>query len=331
MNKLLLVLICGLLAIFRVSSAETGKSFLDRFDMDFYGWSLLSSTDSIKAAQWGNTTFGVEAWANGRESLNVLSVTAEGRLAYGKDAEDFWTQRFVQQDWRFSRDLGISLSFGQRLNLAKENFARAYKNVLPRQMDVELPFTEHLSGGAVSAYWDRQDENRIPLGFKMSWSFGKPRPMPEELSDTLFSAFPVPQWELGAAYHIAGYVGKTRLDLGWEKEVGHNVSLYSSPHKSLNLGLSWTYSFHPNYEAAPDNLYGAKLNWNFWRSQSKKHSFSIASGLDFGDQDEAIQAFVGYKQRLSMNGQAELKVGYDSLYEEPVVALSYYWLPRPDW
>jgi hypothetical protein len=74
-----------------------------------------------------------------------------------------WTQRFVQQDWRFSRDWGISLSFGQRQNLAKENFARAYKNVCRARWTWKLPFTEHLSGGAVSAYWDRQDENKIPL------------------------------------------------------------------------------------------------------------------------------------------------------------------------
>ncbi len=341
MKNAVLGLIFGLLAMVQFASANmdmtddeldlptVGTAQVDRFQLDVYGASQLFSAfedDSMTNSQFSYATFGVEAWLNGRQSLNVLSVKGEGQVAHGESLGEFPAEYFAQHDWRRASGLGISLRVGQQRSLVKENFARPYESVLPRAMDVELPFTENLKGGAVSAYWEQQDRLKTPAGFQMSWGFGKPVFGPQN-SDTLFAAFPAPQWSWGAGYHITGYFSIIKLDLGWEKEVGHNASLYSSPHESLNLGLSWTYNFHPDYEVAPDNLYAAKLNWRFWRSQSKKHSFSIASGLDFGDQAEALQALLGYQWKPPMNALVKLQVGYDSRYEQPVAALRYYWRP----
>lgn len=332
-------LILGLLVMFQVASANmddeletlstVGTSQLDRFQLDVYGAAQLFSSleeDSLTNSDFSYATFGVEAWLNGRESLNVLSVKGEGQVAYGESLGEFPAEYFAQHDWRRASGLGASLRVGQQRGLVKKNFARPYESALPRPMDVELPFTENLKGVAVSAYWDQQDTLKTPAGFQMSWSFGRPV-LNSQNSDTLFTAFPAPRWIWGAGYHIVGYFGPARLDLGWEKEVGHNVSLYTSPHESLNLGMSWTYSFHPDYEVAPDNLYAAKLNWRFWQSQSEKHNFLLSSGLDFGDQAEALQALLGYHWKLPMNAHVKVQAGYDSRYEQPVVALRYYWRP----
>ncbi|MBP9801971.1 hypothetical protein KBC40_00075 [Patescibacteria group bacterium] len=329
MKNAMLGLIFGLLAMLQFASAaeKVGTSFLNRSDLEVWGTSQLVTTfegDSLARNKWSYAIFGAELWINGRQSLDVFSIKAEGQLAYGIKAENLLTEAFAQQDWRQASGLGASFRAGQYQHLSRANFALPHEAALPRRMDVEVPFTENLSGGAFSAYWDQQDTLKIPAGFKMSWGFGKSRPMPQQSWDTLLVAFPEPRWSWGAAYHITGYFGATELHLGWEKEVGHNASLYIAPHVNVDLGLSWTYSFHPHSEIAPDNLYAAKLSWRFWQSQTEKHSFSVVSGLDFGDQTEALQALLGYQWKLPIEGFVKLQAGYDGRYEQPVVALRYY-------
>ncbi len=344
MKHAALGIIFGLLAMFQVVSAtyvqptdtvtslsyqdeEQGtEAAVDRFQLDFYGSAGAAATfqDSLEA-QWPYSVFGGEAWVNGRESLNVFAVKAEGQLAYGEQSEAVLSEAFAQHDWRNASGLGASLLVGQRRNLAKEWSARPHEAVLPRPMDVELPFTENLSGGACSVYWDNQD---WPLGFSVAGAFGVRRTMPHQTSDTLLSAFPEPQGKWTGAYHISGYVEKLTLDLSWEKQVGHNVSLYAYIHPRFSFCGSWTYSFHPNSQLAPDNLYALKGNWDVWVLE--KHSFSLVAGLDFGEQKEALQAFVGYGYDLPMNGLVEVKVGYDGRYGqhgELVGFLGYFWRP----
>lgn len=345
MKNAVLGIICGLLAIFQLASAnfvqqsvdpyflsyqEEDKVYtesqVDRFQLDFYGSAGAAATlqDSLEV-QWPYSVFGGEAWVNGRKSLNVFSVKAEGQLAYGEQSEAVLSEAFAQHDWRNASGWGASLLVGQSRSLAKEWSARPHESVLPRPMDVELPFTENLSGGTCSVYWDNQD---WPLGFSVAGAFGARRTMPHQTSDTLLSAFPEPHGKWTGAYHISGYLEKLSLHLSWEKQVGHNVSLYTYIHPRLSFCGSWTYSFHPNSQLAPDNLYALKGNWDILVSE--KHNFSLAGGLDFGEQKEALQGFVGYGYSLPMNGLIEVKIGYDGRYGQhgqPVAVLCYYWQP----
>lgn len=348
MKNAMLGIICGFLAMVQTVSANYvqqsplstfsdyqeeevyAESGVDRFQLDFYGSAGAAATfqDSLEA-QWPYSVFGGQAWVNGRESLNVFSVKAEGQLAYGEQSEAVLSEAFAQHDWRSVNGLGASLLVGQRRNLAKEWAARSYEAALPRPMDAELPFTENLSGGAFSVYWDKQD---FPVGVSVAGAFGVRRTMPHQSSDTLMSAFPEPQGKWTGAYHISGYADKLALHLSWEKQVGHNVSLYTYLNPRLSFCGSWTYSFHPNSQLAPDNLYALKGNWDIWVAD--KHSLFLAGGLDFGEQSEALQAFVGYGYSLPMNGWIEVQLGVDTRYRkegkngEFVGALCYRWRPE---
>lgn len=346
MKSTMLGIIFGLLAIIQLASAsyvqpdsnflpytyqeqEEDRGFteseIDRFQLDFYGSAGVAAIfdSTLAEAQWPYSVFGGEAWVNGRESLNVFSVKAEGQVAYGEENEVVLTEAFAQHDWRHANGLGASLLVGQHRSLAKGWAPRAYEAALPRPMDTELPFTEGLSGGAVSVYWDKQTDS--PIGVSVAGAFGARRSLPHQTSDTLLSAFPEPQGRWTGAYHISGYTEKLALHLSWEKQVGHNVSLYAHINPRLSFCGSWTYSFHPNNQLAPDNLYGVKGSWDVWVSE--KHGISLASGLDFGEQKEAAQVFVGYNYSLPMNGLVEFQAGYDGRYGEPVFVLRYCWFP----
>lgn len=342
MKHSLIGLIIGLLAMTQVVVAtsiqpdpflsyqeewKTTTAMVDRFQLDFYGSAGLSTSfeDSLEA-QWPYSVFGGQAWVNAKHSLNVFSVKAEGQVAYGEQNEAVLTEAYAQHDWRRSSGLGASLLVGQA-RLAKEAFPRPREAALPRPMDIELPFTENLSGAATGVYWDQLDTTKTALGFLVAGAFGTRRPMTHQTSDTLLNAFPAPEWRWSGVYHIVGYLGPAALHLAWEKGKAHNASLYVQPHPRLSFGAGWTYSLHPRSQIAPDNLYAVKGNWDFW--EREHYTISLASGFDFGEQPEAIQAFLGCQFDLPMNGAVEVQLGIDTRYQEQdvVAALRYYWRP----
>ncbi|MCB9802722.1 hypothetical protein H6761_01720 [Candidatus Nomurabacteria bacterium] len=318
----------GLLILWTQSTAFAAASSddqVERFQLDFYGGAGLNTSfeDSLQA-RWSYSLLGGQAWVSSGQN-KVFSFKAEGQIAYGDQAEAFLSEAFVQHDWRNSNG-NFSLRAGQYRNLALESFPQAYEATLLRPNDAELPFTGSISGAALQVAWYDQLGGR-PFGASAALGYGARRTWPARGLDSLFSAFPMLDSDVWVGnYHLNGYWSIFDLHLSWEEEIGHNVSLYTRPWQSLALAGGWSYRFHPDGWIAPDNLYVLKGNWDFLRLGAKQ-KFFLTSGFDFGEQAEAWQAFLGWKNSGELIGSLSFQVGYDSRLEQAVAAVRYYWRP----
>lgn len=247
-------------------------------DLQVYGNAGLhaSSTGSLQPdsiqAQWAWSRVGAVYEQQSIGSLHVFRFVGEAEVAEPK-----CNLAYAEQVWNFEQ-FGLTVKGGQFRNRALASFPAPVDMAFLRLPDASRRFTPYTAGLALSG----QTETSLGQWTAEVAIFDRPR---QEKVDSMFIDYDQLESSIKWAYHASLNHSWAKLEVGWEQDVGHLVTMSAAPFDWLQPRLGWSYYFHRHEQKLPDNLFFVENT--AWMTPIP---IGLSTRLDFGEQQENLQA-----------------------------------------
>lgn len=235
----------------------------------------VSSTGSVDLdsiqTEWAWSRLGLMFEHQAIGSEHVFRVIGEGDLS----SMDL-TSAYAERVWNFPA-FGMTIKGGQFRNRALGMFPAPAEMTFLRLPDASRRFTPYTPGLSLNG------QTETILGQWTAEFVGFKRDKQEDV-DSLFLAFDQLEASIKGAYYLAFTNDWCQVEAGWEQDVGHIVTLSTSPLSWLQPQVGWSYYFHRHEEKLPDNI--LFIENTAWMAPVP---IGLSTRLDFGDQQESFQ------------------------------------------